>query len=132
VQNIVREDSVKIIEVIKEAKRFLGFSLEKKVVLSTLNIRQVYLNARIAVLGGSIDSRATTGRSVYKPSSYYKSKSCTLSEVRRLNVVKMIDYKGEKIEINMVLYLETVMSSSFFDKEKLLQSHVCLYYFKEG
>jgi len=32
VQNIVREDSVKIIEVIKEAKKFLGFSLEKKVI----------------------------------------------------------------------------------------------------
>lgn len=52
----------------------------------------MYLNARVAVLGSSIDSRATTGRSIYKPSNNYKSKSTTLSEIRKLNVIKMIEY----------------------------------------
>ena len=46
--------------------------------------------------------------------------------------MKIIEYQGEEIEINMDLYLETVMSSSYFDREKLLQSQACLYYFKEG
>ncbi len=55
----------------------------------------MYLNARVAVLGNSISSRATTGRSVYKPSSNYKSKSEFLSEIRELKVIKMIDYQGE-------------------------------------
>ncbi len=55
----------------------------------------MYLNARVAVLGNSMSSRATTGRSVYKKLSNYKSKSSYLSEIRELNVIKMIEYQGE-------------------------------------
>lgn len=80
----------------------------------------MYLNARVAVLGGTIDNRTTTGRSAYTKLTHYSSKSKELSEIRKLRVVKTLMHEGEQIEVHMKLYVETVMSSEYFDKVKLL------------
>ena len=80
----------------------------------------MYLNARIAVLGGTIDSRATTGRSAYTKLTDYSTKSKDLNLVRKLKVEKAVNLEGERIEVHMTLFVETVMSSSYFDKSKLL------------
>ena len=71
-------------------------------------------------MGGTIDSRATTGRSAYTKLTHYSTKSKELGMVRKLKVVKSLLHEGEQIELHMKLYVETVMSSSYFDKVKLL------------
>ena len=70
----------------------------------------MYLNGKISVLGGTIDSRATTGRSAYTKITDYSTKSKDLELVRKLKVIRNIMHKGEHIEVNMEFYVETIMS----------------------